>query len=519
MQEPNPDHRNPNLPIQSNSPSPIDQLPPATSQPTTDHDPNNRRIIDTIQTVLTALILAFIFRAFLVEAFIIPTGSMAETLLGEHGTCVCPACAWTFDYAPQQSLTRRKTSLPETVRCPNCQFLFRTFGRNAALKAGDRILVHKWPYALGGPFRPKRWDVIVFRDPANPNQNYIKRLVGLPGDTVEIIAGDLFINSRIARKSNAAQNALWFLVFDQDHFPTPNAPAGNGTAPRWVPADPRDQDWSGLTTRRIRCRPQDNQPHTLMFQPRFGREYLEDFYGYNSTSTGANVPDARIKCKWIPHEGAGWTRWEIVRDNIRFLATIHATGHATLHMQHQIDDLLPKLLAEAELGPLKPRQPIHVEFAHLDFRVYLNVNDHPLLTTTDADYSPDLNRLRQRRQHDPLDLRITVQNLHCNFHNLRIDRDVYYTYRHHRTKRAYAGRIFLLADDEFFVLGDNSPDSHDSREWNRAGPHLPSDYIHGTVQQDQIVGQAAFVYLPGLLPLDANGRWRIPDIGRTRFVR
>ncbi|HOO17196.1 MAG TPA: S26 family signal peptidase, partial [Phycisphaerae bacterium] len=64
-----------NSPAVRTSPAPIGYSP---SQAT--------RIVETLQTVLTALLLAFVFRAFLVEAFIIPTKSMAHSLLGAHAT-------------------------------------------------------------------------------------------------------------------------------------------------------------------------------------------------------------------------------------------------------------------------------------------------------------------------------------------------------------------------------------------------------------------------------------------------
>src|SRR5579862_1349252 len=52
---------------------------------------------DTIESILVAFILAFIFRAFVVEAFVIPTGSMAPTLMGAHMRFRCPDCGYHFD--------------------------------------------------------------------------------------------------------------------------------------------------------------------------------------------------------------------------------------------------------------------------------------------------------------------------------------------------------------------------------------------------------------------------------------
>ena len=53
---------------------------------------------ETIESIVIALILAFVFRAFIVEAFVIPTGSMAPTLNGAHGTILCEDCGSGFAY-------------------------------------------------------------------------------------------------------------------------------------------------------------------------------------------------------------------------------------------------------------------------------------------------------------------------------------------------------------------------------------------------------------------------------------
>ena len=54
-------------------------------------------IKETIESIAIAFVLAFVFRAFVVEAFVIPTGSMAPTLLGAHLRIVCPECGDRFN--------------------------------------------------------------------------------------------------------------------------------------------------------------------------------------------------------------------------------------------------------------------------------------------------------------------------------------------------------------------------------------------------------------------------------------
>ncbi len=55
-------------------------------------------VADTFEWLITAFILAFVFRAFVMEAFRIPTGSMASTLKGAHFRFRCPECGYQYDY-------------------------------------------------------------------------------------------------------------------------------------------------------------------------------------------------------------------------------------------------------------------------------------------------------------------------------------------------------------------------------------------------------------------------------------
>jgi signal peptidase I len=493
-------------------------------------------IVDSVQTVLTALMLAFMFRAFFVEAFIIPTGSMAESLLGQHGVLVCPSCGWEFDYGPRADNSNDDHGFrpPAQARCPNCHTLIAVPEGDSAVRAGDRVLVQKWPYLLGGPLAPQRWDVIVFRDPANPTQNYIKRVVALPNETIEIIDGDVYIKGegadefRIAPKTAAAQSMLWFVVFDQDYLPTD--PPRTHRPPAWVtepqPDDQSTIGWSGLETRTIRHDAHDDKPRALTFEPTGSRYYLQDVCGYNHGSAGNYVGDARIVAEVTFEAGTGWLRWEILRDGRLFAAQFHHDGNVILSTKPSSPHADETILATVQVARFDNRRPRLIEFAHVDYRVYVKVNGRQVLTTTPGQYAPRLEELRDTHRMTPLQLRMTAANISLAIRGLRVDRDVHYAYQRSRTLRAHAGHPFHLGCDEYFVLGDNSPNSADSREWprQRIGPHLRDGpdarvYHVGTVRADQIVGQAFFVYLPGLLPLEVKGGWRIPDLGRVRFVR
>ncbi len=512
--------------MNENAPSAV---PPEQSEPAAPATARRRswasigsQVGETTQTVLTGLILAIIFRAFFVEPFVIPSGSMAESLLGRHASRTCPVCGWEYDYGPKRTASTAADEfvLPDETVCPNCQYRAVPRPEATAPKTGDRILVGKWPYALGGPFQPRRWDVIVFRNPADPEQHFIKRLIGLPGESVEIVNGDIFINGRIARKTAAAQQVLWFIVFDQAHLPAMDEVAGQ--LPRWVALDPPAADghgWTGMDTRIVRNDALDGVPRSITFNTDTGREYLVDMYGYNGNSSGAFVGDVRITAELTLEAGEGWCRWELRRPPYRFCAELRRGGVVELVMESDDERVAPAAIHRVQCPPLALGRPLRVEFGHVDYRAYLKLDGREVLATTDSEYGPRSDQARSRGLHRPVGLTITTANLRLELRGLRVDRDVFYTANPERTRRAAPGNPFVLGADEYFVLGDNSPGSNDSREWTEVGPHLPTSYRPGTVPRDQIVGQAAFVYLPGLLPLDTRGRARVPDLGRVRFVR
>jgi signal peptidase I len=230
------------------------------ADPNQGSDEDKTNVKETIESILVAFILAFIFRAFVVEAFVIPTGSMAPTLLGAHMRYVCPDCGYTFDvnYQSRNAEEDEEMRTPAEafpmadVYCPNCGYLVasrehrNTFGEitnpQAAVPVnyGDRILVLKYLYLL---HPPQRWDVVVFKSPDEPKtthyeQNFIKRLVGLPGEHLMVLDGNIYVKEsadspwEIPAKPRAAQEALWRIVYDNDFHPT-MAQRGAGQL-KWV---------------------------------------------------------------------------------------------------------------------------------------------------------------------------------------------------------------------------------------------------------------------------------------------
>ncbi len=148
---------------------------------------------EAVESIVIAIVLAFLFRAFLAEAFVIPTGSMAPTLQGRHKDIKCVECGYRYRVGDSLDEEAREGRVLSTT-CPMC---FRRQAMDPSSVAhyshtGDRILVNKFAYEA--PFgEPQRWDVIVFKFPGNAKQNYIKRLVGLPGETIWIRHGDIFV--------------------------------------------------------------------------------------------------------------------------------------------------------------------------------------------------------------------------------------------------------------------------------------------------------------------------------------
>jgi signal peptidase I len=118
---------------------------------------------ETVRTIIYAVLIAFAVRTFAYEPFNIPSGSMEPTLL-----------VGDYLFVSKFSYGYSRYSFP--------------FG--PPIFSG-RILARQ----------PQRGDVVVFKQPANPSTDFIKRLVGLPGDRIQVVGGTLYINDGAAKRS------------------------------------------------------------------------------------------------------------------------------------------------------------------------------------------------------------------------------------------------------------------------------------------------------------------------------
>ena len=87
-------------------------------------------------------------------------------------------------------------------------FFIPSSSMEPTLKQMDRILVSKITYNLG---RPARWNVVVFRrrapdDPEKRNRNFVKRIVGLPGETLQIVGGEIYIDGKREKKPDSLRS-------------------------------------------------------------------------------------------------------------------------------------------------------------------------------------------------------------------------------------------------------------------------------------------------------------------------
>ncbi|TVQ64739.1 MAG: hypothetical protein EA379_00855, partial [Phycisphaerales bacterium] len=515
---------------------------------------------ESIKGTLIAIVLAFaltlVFRSFVVEAFIIPTGSMAPTLLGRHVRAhgYGNGFSWTIN-AHRSGVGAGGVTEAEVVEP---QTRLRLLQRGLEARPGDRILVLKHAYAL---LPPRRWDVVVFKNPERPEENYIKRLIGLPDERVWIVDGDVFVRRaqdgedarwRIARKPARVQRRLWWPLFSSELAPLEASPGGVAWAGPWEVE--RDGAWDASA----RAYVAGEGGAILRWDG--ARWPATDWTPYNEPLAGAAdkeraargmfVSDLRVRASVEAHGPGVGVELQITARGHEHRAVI-AGGEALLLMRAE-GELGWNEMGRARVGAFAPGRATEVEFWHADQSLQLWIDGRRVCAGV-YEWGPwerlaHASRMREDEVREiagrsgrnifeerdlarPARVALAVSGGAATLRRVGLDRDVHFTAATYMDG-PLAGRpalathpdhVAALGPDQFFVLGDNSGSSKDSRLWDRVDPWVAYavDPTPGVVHRDLMLGKAFYVYFPAPHDLAVGRRVYsvIPDFGRMRFIR
>jgi len=389
-------------------------------------------------------------------------------------------------------------------------------GEKRQVTKGDRIFVLKCMYQFT---EPRRWDVVVFKNPLNPRENYIKRMIATPGETVEIIDGDVYIDGRIARKPTKVQEELWMCVYDNDYQPVnPEAKRFNRHLWRQPFRNLRGSQWSLDEKNQTMFRLDDvtGKTHAIVYDTNIGNDFKAT-YAYDDSRGYPTMPicsDLMIRF-YVGPESMGIVGAGLSKYGIRYEGRVDLAGAMVIE---RITGQGREELTRLRINAVDIDEPILFRFANVDHQLILEFGAEVL--KFDFGRGPDD---AGRRRTDTMPEAAIFGAGKLALSHIGIFRDIHYLASmgpsHMKVFRAGEGDAFELGADEFFVLGDNSPASKDSRLWDKPGQgNGRRQYRPGTVPRDYLVGKAFFVYWPGGMRPFAKG-WRIvPYIGGMKVI-
>ena len=399
---------------------------------------------------------------------IVSGGSMAPTFRGEHFQLQCDDCRYPF------SIDANNVPKSSLAVCPNCGNPKISF-YGQPLQSSTRMTVHQPVDSIN------RWDVIAFNEPASNNRNeqrlLTKRVVGLPGETVQLRDGNLLINGELIRKPYKLNQQVRIPIFDSRFkatskskrlIPANEVSGWNTETNGWsfesqqaVPANKTGFDW--LEYQHIK-----GYRHS---GDRYQVSPIEDDYGYNQNVARKlhHVNEVMLQLQ-IENEATAHLAVSLFRDQKQ------SCQKQSCHIEFQFDRL--RILVSAGKEP-----PVEVEaewlntpsslieISNFDGQLQIIHNHEKRYLRTIAVGSNVNSKPNDVMPSSQISLGATNGNVRIS--SLQIFRDIhYYCETTNQTDEAVK---FELGADEYFVLGDNAPISIDSR-------------IFGPIRRTSIVG-------------------------------
>ena len=453
------------------------QRGPRPAEPPPRYGPSPAAIRETIESVVIAFVLAFLVRTFEAEAFVIPTGSMAPTLMGRHKDLACPKCGYEFQVSASEEVNQdgvEKGPAYQVVgcTCPMCRYPMDISNTNKYPSyKGDRILVDKLVYQFR---EPRPWDVAVFRYPGSADVNYIKRLVGMPKETIRVQHGDIYFKGegetefRIRQKGPEKLLAMLQPVFDNNLMPKimeygfparwrPWPSPEGSSAGAWEPLDNyRSYESGGAAAGEAWLRYENRVPCARHWQDveRKGSlpegenvepQLISDFSGYNAGRDALSVlspnraaesqglglhwvGDLAVQCTLEVNSDEGQALFELVKGGRRFQCQIDiGSGEATLAIDGET-----ALDIDGQQYSLPPPKQTRVHgrgkhkimFANCDEQLLLWVDGSLVHFDGEARYPPLGNT--QPEESDLAPVAVGSRGAALEVSDLKVLRDIYY---------------------------------------------------------------------------------------------
>jgi signal peptidase I len=273
---------------------------------------------------------------------------------------------------------------------------------------GDRVVVNKAAYLVRSP---ARWEIVLLRLFGHA---YIKRLLGLPGETILVHDGDLYANGILQRKTYAQAKQMR------------------------VPVS------QGYSCALSKCEP------------------IRDEYAYNAGEHADSecVHDFLVEADVQLSAGEGTLAFRLCdgHDWVEVRLPVGAVQRCEAFTWPMAEPRNLRKLADAAIGALQVGRRYHLEMAFVDRRLTLLLDDRAYL-------SVDLPEAKQRGG-VVRPFQMDAGGVQAALASFQLYRDVHYG---QQGQQAVHGKMVRLGVDQYFVLGDNSPHSEDSRHWPDEG--------------------------------------------------
>jgi signal peptidase I len=383
---------------------------------------------ENIEAIIIAFIMALVIRCFCIEVFKIPSSSMEPILLGD-----------VSDKHPAET-------------CP--------FGAYHVSPGGDRIMVTKYYYAFS---QIERFDVVVFKFPLNQAKNFIKRVVGLPDESLKIYRGNLYVKKKgeerfqIARRTLRTQDSIWIdPAKGSKGFLGTKADFERSWDPKALP------DRKGPATHTVT----DGE---LSTQEAAGERSLQFSYkpGSLDDGSGQSVDDMHIAFEFEMTSPRGQVFAELANAYGRFEVLLDTEGGSLLRCHLPSKDAAGRIVTNVVTQPLTDVRISVDHWYKLDLSIvdgmaYVRINDgEPRARQPFIDFRENLVEVPNPERR----IAFGTRGVTFKVKNLALGRDIYYRGRDRNSMDLHEDEELVIPAGHYVMMGDNVANSHDSRAW------------------------------------------------------